>query len=91
METDNILPTRYEGVSMKNADMPAMPVLYAPGQHGGMEHCGTRGMTKREAFAMAAMQGFLANSNSSFIDVVLYAKCSVEQANALLAALEAQP
>jgi hypothetical protein len=42
---------------MKNADMPAMPVLYAPGQHGKMEQCGTQGMTKREAFAMAAMQG----------------------------------
>lgn len=41
---------------MKNADIPAMPD----------EFTGTSGLTKREMFAMTAMQGLL--SNPSMID-----------------------
>ncbi len=72
---------------MKNADMPAMPVLYAPNQHGGMERCGTNGLTKREAFAMAAMQG-LCVSSGRYSTPQDMAHAAVKAADALLAALE---
>jgi len=45
------------------------------------------GMTKREAFAMAAMQGYLGNSNFRGTQSAL-AKASIESADALLAELE---
>ena len=71
---------------MRNADMPASPVLYAPGQHGRMEQCGTSGLTKREAFAMAAMQGLC--SKDGYHTPQDLALDAVAQADALLAALE---
>ena len=75
---------------MKNGDMPAMPIeingfgQYAPEVYGGL--------TKREMFAMAAMQGIL--SNPSAIDVITSStadwvvKGSLLAADALLNGLE---
>ena len=74
---------------MKNADMPAMPV----------DRCDTdaieagiqvfSGLTKREMMAMAAMQGILSSltieEDMSPRDL---ARCSVADADALLAELE---
>ena len=45
---------------MKNADMPAMPVYETDGE--GILQLLTTGLTKREMFAMAAMQGLCAHS-----------------------------
>ena len=72
-----------------NGDLPAMPV-----EHNGWgEPC--NGLTKREQFAMAAMQGLLSGKNG---DADLYesapdwvrnvSEASVEFADALLAELE---
>jgi hypothetical protein len=48
-------------------------------------------MTKREAFAMAAMQGLLTNASLYACTEKDTAKAAVLHADALLAALEAQP
>jgi hypothetical protein len=64
---------------MKNGDMPAMPIeingfgQYAPEVYGGL--------TKREMFAMAAMQGLLDDSNVQTISAV---NIAVECADLLL-------
>lgn len=90
---------------MKNADMPAMPIVNengAPHFIGDLatttENC--LGLTKREMFAMHAMQGILSNSggviqgnnysgtgwcNSNASDL---AKLSLECADELLKELE---
>ena len=83
----------------KNGDLPAMPQndmamqVLAKLKGYSPKDCG--GLTKREQFAMAAMQGILAGVNG---DSVLYesapewvkniAEASVEFADALLAELE---
>ena len=53
---------------MKNADLPAMPTIYADMATNGQReiYCDQTGLTKREQFAMAAMQGIL--SNNAMID-----------------------
>ena len=73
---------------MKNADMPAMP-QYAWNKVAE-KFTATGGLTKREAFAMAAMQGLLSSSKIIVLvptdsSVVLE---SIKVADALLAALE---
>lgn len=73
---------------MKNADLPAMPIefngfgQYAPECYGGL--------TKREMFAMAAMQGLTSIDNFSNDSETIsnMAKWSVKCADALLAALD---
>ena len=62
---------------MRNADTPAMPIEYF------------RGLTKREAFAMRNMAALMGtfDFHGTKEDA---AKLSVEWADALLAALEAQ-
>jgi hypothetical protein len=87
---------------MKNADMPAMPSGAIVRSRTNRNDPGSdffvvtetsaanMGMTKREAFAMAAMQGFLSNSKVNLMvptdsSVVLE---SIKVADALLAALE---
>ena len=74
---------------MKNADMPAHPIelsgfgLYAPEAHYGV--------TKREMFAMAAMQGVLASlTDDCDMSPSELAICAVRNADALLAELEKQ-
>jgi hypothetical protein len=70
---------------MNNADSPAVPVQNASRYYPGL--------TKREAFAMAAMQGLLSSQESS---IVFYfhgdqdntiARMAVNHANNLLAEL----
>ena len=71
---------------MKNADKPAMPIeingfgQYAPECHAGL--------TKREIFAMHAMQGLLACSATYRISRDALASDAVATADALLAELE---
>lgn len=90
---------------MKNADMPAAPMTNENGapQHysslGIHEGCVT-GLTKREMFAMHAMQGILSNSGGVIqansmsgtgwcnCDASGLAKWSLDCADALLAELE---
>lgn len=70
---------------MKNGDMPAMPIeinsfgQYAPEVYGGL--------TKREMFAMAAMQGLLADPNVKTISAV---NIAVECADLLLRKLDGE-
>jgi hypothetical protein len=87
------------GLEMKNADTPAMP-LNNPHYDGNWdkELFIGMGLTKREAYAMAAMQGLLASDAVSAIDFETAsewyesnAEASVKHADALLAALEVQP
>lgn len=83
---------------MKNADMPATPSIIAPSKNGldpvisdGENYFAT-GLTKREAFAIAAMQGML--SNGLLIDTLndnsykYIADSAVTQADFLLKELE---
>jgi len=49
---------------MNNADMPAMPIkedVWADPRDPGKGIISCTGLTKREAFAMVAMQGILSN------------------------------
>ncbi len=77
---------------MKNGDTPA---VFVPWDDfcGSQNGCfvGNLGLTKREAFAMAAMQGFATSlakeETASDAKIALF---SVALADALLAALEAE-
>lgn len=84
-------------MNIKNGDMPAMPIFGSngnPSKMNGDEQ--TLGLTKREQFAMAAMQGMLANKyvqdfnggESPNQPYTLTLK-AVRYADALLKALEA--
>lgn len=84
---------------MKNGDMPAMPMpLGADGRiwtasdldNGYAEQCRPAfGLTKREEFAMAAMQGLLVNvGRNGFDSVIEVVSDAVNAADALLSALE---
>ena len=74
---------------MKNADLPAMPTPYADlAQNGSRElYCTESGLTKREMFAIAAMQGICSNPNDRYTYEQL-AGHAVKHADALLAELE---
>lgn len=81
---------------MKNADMPAMPVIDEEQSFPvDMERYGSKeatlrfafGMTKREMMAMAAMQGLCAHSGD-YHQPALLAMDAVMFADALLAELE---
>jgi hypothetical protein len=71
---------------MKNADIPAMPVIaeYMP---DGKPKTTFVGLTKRELFAAMAMQGILSSGQS----VHYVAGAAIDYAEALLAALEQKP
>ena len=79
---------------MKNADLPAMPTnidaqtLGCVGRMDNMEdyYRQQAGTTKREMFAMAAMQGLLAKDDGRQAHYV--ALQAVQNADALLAELE---
>jgi len=72
-----------------NGNLPAMPVTYKERYNAGYDYelrdvC-HQGLTKREQFAMAAMQGILSNSSN----VMSYcARDAVMMADELLAELE---
>lgn len=70
---------------MKNADMPAMPVVEFDDNVGSKD-----GLTKREYFAAMAMQGILSSVLEQGVDVGRdqVAIDSVRMADALLAELE---
>lgn len=70
---------------MKNGDLPAMPVCYDARMMAAYSKGEAMGLSKREMFAMAAMQGFCSNPMVSYKSLAEYA---VETADALLAELE---
>ena len=74
---------------MSIGDDPAYPAA-VPDSYDVMGGCSkgfyAPGLTKREAFAMAAMEGFLASDWKVRREVIAHE--AVEQADALLAALE---
>lgn len=65
-----------------NGDMPVMPVF--PDTETG-HAAAFRGLTKRELFAMAAMQGFCSDSS---MDLEGIPKAAVDMADAILAELD---
>lgn len=69
-------------MTVKNGDMPAMPVF--PDTETG-HAAAFRGLTKREQFAMAAMQGFCTDGNMNTDNIPVVA---VRVADELLAELE---
>ena len=76
-------------MTTKNGNLPAMPVTYKERYNAGWDYeyrdvC-HQGLTKREQFAMSAMQGILSGGHYSYADA---ASDAVAYANALLAELE---
>lgn len=70
---------------MKNADMPAMPIeLNGFGQFAPEVYTG---LTKREMFAMAAMQGLLSDPNMTLTSAI---NVAVEAADLLLRRLDGE-
>ena len=76
-----------------NPDDPAMPCTELSTQnsinHSNVLPCLATGLTKREVFAMAAMQGLLSNPNVDDC-CASYAKGAVKFADTLIAALNAE-
>lgn len=78
---------------MNNANSPAMPVvmLTEESQYNGMKYVEAKeiyqGFTKREMFAMAAMQG-LSSESSRYYSAKDMAYDAVKLADALLSRLE---
>ena len=70
-------------MTIKNGDMPAMPITYEQAQDADMW-----GLTKREMMAMAAMRALLTNSSGRYSDYKYMAQNAVTAADALLAELE---
>lgn len=68
----------------RNGDIPAMPILVEG--FGRFEPVAYTGLTKREQFAMAAMQGFAANGGYAAPSDA--AHDAVKWADALLAELD---
>lgn len=84
---------------MNNSDMPASPVRGCDNGlfnlKDGMTDSNyleqgqfSTGLTKREAFAMAAMQGMLVKFKDQIVSTDDIALCSVQQADSLLKQLE---
>lgn len=74
---------------MRNANLPAMPQTHADSlcQQTGTVKVEHAGLTKREMFAMAAMQGIAGESDSAEMSDSI-ARIAVSHADALLAELE---
>lgn len=81
-------------MNIKNGDLPAMPIYLTETMVAAMENGAgaavdrISGLTKREQFAMAAMQGMLANGSGYNHDADLLAQYAISNADALLAELE---
>lgn len=80
---------------MKNADMPAMPLRKSLDtweadeyETGGGRYLRANGLTKREMFAMNALQGLLSNSNIKELSECELSEIATNFADALLAELE---
>lgn len=67
---------------MNNANAPAYP------SHGSMGEVAYQGLTKREAFAMAAMQGCLASDREQALTQGQVVDWSIRLADAMLEELE---
>ncbi len=74
-------------MTINNGDLPAMPITGEPYPTGAIPKNSCEGLTKREMFAMAAMQGVLANTTMT-PDLKRMAERAVFMADALLAELE---
>ena len=76
-------------MKINNGDLPAMPVeeghLYNSRCDNGSWALGALGLTKREIFAMAAMQGILSSGKLTTRHIATEA---IAQADSLLAELE---
>ncbi len=78
-------------MTIKNGDLPAMPITSEPYPFGAIPRNSCVGLTKREQLAMAAMQGILANQAVNFASSELATAVSssaIQCADALLAELE---
>ena len=75
---------------MKNADMPAMPCEWKDFDSQGVQVVreSYEGLTKREMFAMHAMQGLLAHHGEHDYSPEGIAQYSIANADILLAELE---
>jgi hypothetical protein len=73
-------------MTIKNGDLPAMPINYNSSMLAALTRAEAMGLTKREMFAMAAMQGLFASNYAATIAQV--AADAVSAADALLAELE---
>lgn len=74
---------------MKNADMPAMPVITEKRvANTSVSTCDSSGLTKREMFAMNLMNGILSNNDYSYSGFSGAASMATEAADALLKELE---
>jgi len=81
---------------MNNSDMPATAMMtkWKADSFGQASNTGYEvkeysvGLTKREAFAMAAMQGYTVSMSINTVDCEDIAKMSVYMADALLKELE---
>jgi len=72
---------------MTNADMPATPIRFSLEQNKPLEQCGTSGLTKREIFAMAAMQGMFASNTHARLAGTDICDLSIKYADHLLSKL----
>lgn len=79
-------------IDMKNADMPAMPIVLGAGEVWDEENDYANGLTKREMMAMHICSGNMAARTVSWADVnvELMAMIAVQMTDALLAELEKQ-
>lgn len=84
---------------MSNGNEPAYPIDAVVKAPGVVERYSSPGLTKREVFAMAAMQGYLANADAAWLPSLeqkaagiewtdLLATDCAKAADALLAELE---
>jgi hypothetical protein len=78
---------------IKNGDLPAMPAitLSEVESNSGLKYelkTECVGLTKREQFAMAAMQGIMANASGGYSSFEYLSQDAVAVADALLAELE---
>ncbi len=64
--------------------MPASAIEFCYDDNSGTTHEMFTGLTKRETFAMAAMQGLLPKLQGQAVSSERIAICSVEMADALL-------
>ena len=70
-------------MTIKNGDLPAMPITIEQAHDADMQ-----GISKREMMAMAAMQALLTSSSSGYSDYKYMAQDAVTAADTLLAELE---
>ena len=73
-------------MTIKNGNLPAMPINYDSSMLAALTRAEAMGMTKREMFAMAAMQGLCASVPCAPYSLIV--RDAVQLADVLLAELE---